>query len=145
MQKLKKSWKNYLSRSLTAVHCFAVLTSWHDWWHDWWHMMTWGLCLQLCKEAPNQFQCQGVVEDAVRRQRGNKIRFSAGWAGLGWAGWRVTALPQHIPLFVPLGQPAPAWAGLGNCFGKFQARKEHENALLYALTSLSFVSSISFI
>ena len=25
MQKLKKSWKNYLSRSLTAVHCVAIL------------------------------------------------------------------------------------------------------------------------
>ena len=24
MQKLKKSWKNYLSRSLTAVHCITV-------------------------------------------------------------------------------------------------------------------------
>ena len=25
MQKLKKSWKNYLSRSLTAVHCTSML------------------------------------------------------------------------------------------------------------------------
>ena len=71
-------------------------------------MMTRELGLQWCEEAPNQFQCQGVGEDAVRGQRGNKIRFSAGWAGLGW---RVTALPQHIPVFVPLGQPGLGWAG----------------------------------
>ena len=83
--------------------------------------MTRELGLQLCEEAPNQFQCQGVGEDAVRGQRGNKIRFSAGWAGLGWAGGSLHCHNTFQSLFP---SASLGWVGLGNCFGKFQARKE---------------------
>ena len=108
--------------------------------------MTRELGLQWCEEAPNQFQCQGVGEDAVRGQRGNKIRFSAGWAGLEGHCTDTT----HSSLCSPL----PAWAGLDweTVLESFRPEKkykpeipEHENALLYALISLCFVSTISFI
>ena len=108
--------------------------------------MTRELGLQWCEEAPNQFQCQGVGEDAVRGQRGNKIRFSAGWAGLEGHCTATT----HSSLCSPL----PAWAGLDweTVLESFRPEKkykpeipEHENALLYALILLCFVSTILFI
>ena len=71
MQKLKKSWKNYLSRSLTAVHCSSPGPD-----------LTSHVAGGVTDSAPHQDD-EDLAAEAAGGRREGQLRHATGLAGAG--------------------------------------------------------------